>query len=263
MKEITQQPAHPVIQQPAHPIQYQPQQAIKLLGHRGSPLVARENSLESFEQARLAGLDGIEFDVQRSADGLLVVHHDEHLRDGRLIAALRQTELASAGVALLEEVLVWAKDQAMFLNIELKQSRASKGCESQCAKLIRRVGLANQQVLVSSFDPRMLWRLRLADQHLPSALLFTKNIAFDVWSPYLALVLGVQAIHPHYTLVNADLLRFAHDQQWQVNAWTVNEPDVASRLLALGVDGLIGDKPEMLLQQRQLLSDQNKTTPKR
>jgi glycerophosphoryl diester phosphodiesterase len=81
--------------------------------------------------------------------------------------------------------------------------------------------------------------------------LFTKNIAFDVWSPYLALVLGVQAIHPHYTLVNSDLLRFAHDQQWQVNVWTVNDPDVASRLVRLGVDGLIGDKPEVLLAQRQ------------
>ena len=65
----------------------------RLLGHRGSPKQHVENTLESFTAALDAGLDGFELDVQRTLDGVLVTHHDVHLADGRLIAALKMTEL--------------------------------------------------------------------------------------------------------------------------------------------------------------------------
>jgi len=58
-----------------------------LLGHRGSPQQARENTLESFRQALEAGLDGLELDLQCTRDGVLAVHHDFEL-EGHPISSL-------------------------------------------------------------------------------------------------------------------------------------------------------------------------------
>ena len=94
-----------------------------LLGHRGANRLHLENTMPAFEAALQAGLHGIELDVQRTKDGVLVVHHDFHLTDGRLIAALDFNELRLPEpytVPTLEEVLNWAKQSGAYLNIEIK-----------------------------------------------------------------------------------------------------------------------------------------------
>ena len=89
----------------------------RLLGHRGSPKQHVENTLESFAAAIDAGLDGFELDVQRTLDGRLVTHHDFHLADGRLIAALKHSELP-AHIPTLEAVLLLAKERGAYVNVE-------------------------------------------------------------------------------------------------------------------------------------------------
>ncbi|NJK46343.1 MAG: hypothetical protein HC933_20735 [Pleurocapsa sp. SU_196_0] len=107
-----------------------------LLGHRGSPRVQPENTLESFRAALEVGLDGFELDVQRTLDGVLVTHHDFHLNDGRLIAALRHEELPQH-IPTLETVLELAKKADAFVNIEIKlESPNSDGTRTRngCAR---------------------------------------------------------------------------------------------------------------------------------
>lgn len=222
------------------------------LGHRGANRLFLENTMPAFEAALEAGLAGVELDVQRTRDGILVVHHDFHLPDGRLIAALDFAELRlphGYTVPKLEEVLIWAKQTGAFLNIEIKlETWTTDGRELEVAALVERKSLG-EQVLISSFNPLSLWRIRRAAPALELGLLFynAPEVPWILQHGRLAPLLGVSAIHPHWSLVTPDLVRAAHHRGWKVNVWTVNEAHQVQSLLEMGVDGIIGDLPNVLL----------------
>ena len=225
----------------------------RLLGHRGSPKQHLENTLESFRAALDAGLDGVELDVQRTLDGVLVTHHDFHLADGRLIAALKMTELPTH-VPTLEAVLMLAKERGAYVNIEIKlETSASDDREIDTAALIARLGMT-KNVIVSSFNPVSLARVKWADRRLETGLLYAPDLTQWFLKDGLAApLLFVGAIHPHHSQVTAELVTRAHSRGWKVNAWTVNDLATARRLLEIGVDGLIGDDPAVLLEAKQNL----------
>jgi glycerophosphoryl diester phosphodiesterase len=230
--------------------------SVMLLGHRGSPNIARENTLESFQAAMDAGLDGVELDVQRSLDGVLVVHHDFHLPDGRLIAALKASEVEAAilpmngRVPRLADVLEWAKSANAFVNVEIKShGLQSDNRELETVKCIAATGMRSN-VIVSSFNPASLARVRFADSGLETGLLFENNtqpkwLLENGWS---AALLGVKALHPYHANVTPELMRRAKRRGWKVNTWTVNDLEIAQDMIALGVNALIGNFPEVLLE---------------
>ena len=234
-----------------------------LLGHRGSPRVKRENTIPSFQAALAAGLDGVELDVQRTLDGVLVLHHDDHLPDGRVIAALRAAEVAAAelpphpdgsgaaSVPTLDEALEWATAAGAYVNVEIKTpGRRSDGREAETARALRR-HRARDRVIVSSFDPLVLARVRFEDAGLETGLLFAPNAGRPRWAlegGRSARLLGVRALHPHFTLVTPPLLERARRRGWRVNTWTVNDEHIAARLIENGVHALIGDDPGTLLR---------------
>src|SRR5258707_431403 len=101
-----------------------------ILGHRGSPHAAPENTMESFHAAIAAGAAGFEFDVRRSKDGKLVVIHDPRTRRPRLSVA--RTSAAHLGLPLLEDVL--RHFRGAWLDIEMKVP----GIERQVVDLVHR-----------------------------------------------------------------------------------------------------------------------------
>lgn len=230
--------------------------SVMLLGHRGSPNVARENTLPSFQAAMDAGLDGVELDVQRTLDGVLVVHHDFHLPDGRLIAALNASEVEAAILPMngrtprLEQVLEWAKSANAFVNVEIKSNGlASDNRELETVKCIAATGMRSN-VIVSSFNPASLARVRFADSGLETGLLYENNtepkwLLENGWS---AVLLGVKALHPYHADVTPELMQRAKKRGWKVNTWTVNDLEIAQDMIALGVNALIGNFPEILLE---------------
>jgi glycerophosphoryl diester phosphodiesterase len=230
-----------------------------LLGHRGSPKAKHENTLESFQSALEVGLDGIELDVQRSLNGVLLVHHDFYLPDGRLIAALKDSEITNVElpgglrVPTLESVLVWAKNAGTSVNVEIKsETLTSDGRETETVRLIERLGV-NDQTIISSFNPASIARVRLANARLETALLYD-NEAGSPWfleNAKLAPVLGVKAIHPHHSLVTPELIARAKTRGWRVNVWTVNDLELGVNLLEMGANALIGDFPAVLLEARE------------
>ena len=225
----------------------------RLLGHRGHPKQHLENTLESFSAAIKAGLDGFELDVQRTLDGVLVTHHDFHLADGRLIAALTMAELP-AHIPTLEAVLLLAKEHSAFVNVEIKlEVSATDGRERETAALIARLGMI-EDVIVSSFNPVSLARVKWVDRRLKTGLLYAPQLTqWYLKDGFSAPLLFVSAIHPHHSQVSAELVKNAHARGWKVNTWTVNDLATAERLLQIGVDGLIGDYPEILLEARRNL----------
>jgi glycerophosphoryl diester phosphodiesterase len=222
-----------------------------LLGHRGAPLLARENTLESFALALQSGLDGVELDVQRSRDGVLVIHHDFDL-EGAPIAELDWSELRRRApwMPRLEEVFeLFEAYPKAWINLELKaQPPLSDGRERDLARQLGSWS-GKSRVWVSSFDPLALIRLRREGLEVPLALLCAQEEVLE-----LLPCLGVQGVHPHHSLLSRQRVERFVEQGYFVVTWTVNEAHRARELLRWGVRGVIGDVPDELKAAREGLS---------
>jgi len=125
----------------------------RVVAHRGAHDLAVENTLPAFERAIALGADMIEFDVRRSSDGVLVVHHDSHVRVGEselAVADLTHHELCRAAgfhVPTLEEVLDLCSGR-IGLDIELKEA----GCENETVRAVRGRGEPDQVIITSFLD---------------------------------------------------------------------------------------------------------------
>lgn len=228
-----------------------------LLGHRGvratglataTPGMPPENTVEAFRTAFEGELDGIECDVQQTRDGVLVLFHDERLAESAItrstFAGLQELDPA---ITRLADLLELAKSYpGTVLNLELKHyRRRGGGMERRLVKEVREHGLSGR-VLVSSFDPLALLRLRLAAPEFRTALLYSPGMTGPLADGMLAGWLHVDALHPRFDGVDEDLLARARARRLMVNAWTVNDHDEVRRLLDLGVSGIIADDPPML-----------------
>ena len=226
-----------------------------LLGHRGSPKTHPENTLVSFSDALERGLDGLETDAQPTVDGHFLIHHDPNLPDGRPIGALTLGEIQHDFPQFpgLEDLLEWAVKQRDFhLNLELKNDEnLDDGREMRLIEALER-GLPKgsflrEHLVISCFNPLSLNRMQASDFKLGflyhTRYLSAEQIEFG-WN------LGLYSVHPHHTLVDEALLERARAHHFQVLTWTVNEPDEVLRLTRAGVDGIIGDDPEVLKTAR-------------
>lgn len=218
-----------------------------LLGHRGSPRAERENTMPGFQAALDAGLDGVELDVRRLADGGLVIHHDLNLPDGRALNTLNAADVPQE-VPTLDALLAWAADTHAYLNIEIKFEGARPDDRvAGTLRAIRRHGLG-ERVIVSSFSPLVLAVARDLAPSIERGFLYHRSYTIGIdLVPVVARRLKVAALHPQFSLIDRPLMEMARSENWRVNAWTVNDVSEVARLKVLGVDGLIGDVPEVLL----------------
>jgi glycerophosphoryl diester phosphodiesterase len=223
-----------------------------VLGHRGVRGARPENTIDAFTLAFESGLDGIECDVQRSRDGQLVLFHDFELHDKQL-TKLTYIHLKSldSSIPKLAELFELAKMYpGTVLNVELKtETLRTDGLEADTLKLIREHGLQDQ-VIISSFNPMSLLRVRLIDPYIRVGLLYSEDMRWWLRNGQLAGWLHVDAIHPHHSQVNEKLIKRALVRNLMVNTWTVNDPMRISSLCSLGVTAIIGDDPEVLLAYR-------------
>lgn len=215
-------------------------------GHRGASAAAPENTLEAYSLARAQGADGVEIDVRRSADGVLVLHHDPDLADGRRIAGTPAAELPESVPTLAAALDVC---QGMIVNIEIKNIPGESDFDEACSivdpvvALLQERGSADR-VLVSCFHLRTIDRVRSLDPSLPTAFLtLLEPVALD--GVPLAQRRGHGALHPHHLFVDEELMAAAGAAGLAVNAWTVNDPDDMRRLAALGVAGIVTDTPDV------------------
>ena len=215
-----------------------------VIAHRGASATFPENTIEAFLGAADHGADWVELDARRTADGVLVVHHDALLPDGRAIV-----DLAAADLPGWVPTLAAALDACagMGVNIEIKNNRPDPDhdpdefvAEQTVALLAERGG--RDEVLISSFNPATLVRIRERAPHLATALLVVEP-AVDVVEGLVAA--GHSALHPYDWFVDEDLVTRCHAAGIAVNVWTVDDPDRMQQLLDHGVDGLCTNVPAL------------------
>ena len=115
-------------------------------------------------------------------------------------------------------------------------------------ELVKERGLASR-VIIQSFDHRSLWAIRSIDNIRLAALIWPGFPAESVEPAGLA-AKGANIWSPSATIVTPSLLDQAHEAGMTVIPWTVNEPEDMRRLIEMGVDGLISDRPDLLLNLR-------------
>ncbi len=230
-------------------------------GHRGFSAAAPMNTLAAFELAVEIGADGVELDVQLSSDGHAVIIHDftvDGTTDGSgtvcdmSLAQLQELDAGSwfgaawhgAGIPTLAEVFK-AVGQRLLINVEIKTlPHQDDGIEQVVARAIS-VAAMERRVLVSSFNPLALQRFRKVMPQVPIACLSFVNMPQEWLAQSLAL--GCEAHHPQEEEVDTAFMATARQAGRLVNTWTVNDPARALELQALGVDGIVSDRPDLML----------------
>jgi glycerophosphoryl diester phosphodiesterase len=235
-----------------------------LLGHRGARHAAPENTHAAFELSRTEGAAGVELDVRLVKSGEVVVLHDPSLArvtngaDKRAVEQLSWAETRTADVGqgervpLLRDVLDWAETHQQLVNVEVKSDvRRRRDLLRGVIDVLRGHRYAASGVLLSSFDPRFIWRLSRALPAIPSAFLFhTKSPIARAAALVGAATfsrLGALAVHPEHALVTAQRMQAWRSKNTLVGVWTVNDPTRARELATLGVDYIVSDNPGLIL----------------
>nr|MBC7245729.1 glycerophosphodiester phosphodiesterase [Chloroflexota bacterium] len=231
-------------------------------GHRGAPKAAPENTIASFQKACEMGADGVELDIMLCADGEPVVIHDfsvERTTDGHgrvrelTLAQLKaldagswfSPEFAGERIPTLREVVAWAGDD-ILLNIELKStSIRGDGLEEKVISIVREYRL-EQHVVLSSFNPFALRRVKQLAPDLHTGLLYADDLPIYLRRAWLRPMAHPDALHPHYAMVTNDYLLWARRKGYRVNVWTPDPVSDWQYLIRQKVDMIITNCPDAL-----------------
>jgi glycerophosphoryl diester phosphodiesterase len=231
------------------------------IAHRGASAAAPQNTLAAFRRALELGADGVELDVHLSADGVPVVMHNFNLEEStdgaghitdKTLAELKELdagskfapEFAGERIPTLAQVFETLEGK-MLVNVELKDiSPSGVGLEAPVVEVVRKYGM-ERKVLFSSFNPFTLRRIRPHARDIPSGLLVAHDLPIQLRRAWLAPFTPHEARHPDAEMTDERLVKWCHARKLRVNVWTVNEPVEMKRLIALGVDGIITDVPDV------------------
>lgn len=221
-----------------------------IIAHRGASAYERENTMAAFRAAAALGCDGLETDVQLSADGVPVLIHDETV-DRTTVATgwVRDhtfADLAALGVPSLEQLLSYAADVGLTLNLELKNSVINyPGLEEKTLTLVRAYGLVDSTIL-SSFNHRSMVACKRIDPAVKTGLLCFATL----WQPWdYCSRTGADAYHPHFSGVDEEVVYECRQAGVSVNPWTVNAEADIERMVALDVDMIISDYPDRVRER--------------
>lgn len=234
-----------------------------IIAHRGASAEAPENTMAAFALAQRQGADMLELDVLPTCDGRLAVFHDETTErwDGRpravsacSLSELQQLDIGGERVPTLDEVLAFAAETGIALNIELKAA----GMGVRCAELLREFRLG-ERVIVSSFYPAALHELRAVAPELRRAYLMgTRSYRPDIrarefWPFFELRMVAASAWHPSDELPGlAQTLPLVRRAGYQVNVWTVDDPVRMRSLAAWGASGIITNRPALARQALEM-----------
>ena len=239
-----------------------------VISHRGANMLAPENTLAAFEKALEFGVDGFENDCHMTADGHVVVIHDETVdrtSNGtgfvyqKTLAELRELDFGSwfspdfAGTKIptLEEWFGLC-GSLKVINVELKRAPdGSTACAAATVAMAKKMGLFDR-LIISSFDMDMLEACKVADPATRICLLFSPvtPITEEVMDEPVefAKAHDLYAYHPFVGMLGHDFVEECQEAGIVVNAWVVNQAHGIETLRDWGCDGIITDEPELTIK---------------
>jgi glycerophosphoryl diester phosphodiesterase len=221
-----------------------------IFAHRGLHVSERENTVEAFRGAVELGVDGVELDVRRTADGHLVVHHDAVI-DGAAVSELAYFDLPDY-VPTFEEAMEACR--GISVNVEIKNFRhASEPNYDDSGDFARHVldDLYRLEVatssLISCFDVATCATIRSLDSSVGVGWLLHRSVEMT-GAMDRAKDLGLTGVHPRFQRVDEGVVARANDLDLEINVWTVNDPGDIEAMRALGVNRIITDDPAAAME---------------
>jgi glycerophosphoryl diester phosphodiesterase len=220
-----------------------------IIAHRGASAEKPENTLAAFRRALALDVDGIELDVQMTADGVPVVFHDPTLRRltgarGRL-AARTWRELRALRVLEREPIPRLVDVLRLTRGLAIVQIELKGGPVEPVVQAIR-AARAAEWVSLASFDARLVATCRDQAPAIPRQLISSGRVAPASLVRQLAACGAAGLSVDHREIRSEAWLHHFHQRGYSVWSWTVNDPATARRLAGWGIDGLLGDDPALL-----------------
>jgi len=230
-----------------------------IIAHRGASAFAPENTMAAFRLAKELGADGIELDVMLSADGKLVVIHDQSVErtsngQGKVnemswnelgaLDAGSKFDIRFNGEPIPQLEQVFEELGGHFLiNVELKNYATPRDqLTEKVIDLIRKMGL-NESVVLSSFNARNLLQAENLETRIRRGLLTLPGLPGIPYRSWLGKRYHYDALHPYHKDVNMKMVNRLHAEGKKVNVWTVDKPEDLCRMRDLGVDMVICNDP--------------------
>jgi glycerophosphoryl diester phosphodiesterase len=229
------------------------------MAHRGGAIEHLENSMPAFEACVAMGYRYLETDVRATADGVPIVFHDpvlERVTDstGR-IDQLSWSQVSRARIGGREPILRLEELLGAFPDVRFNLDIKAAGVLAPLVRTIRRMRVADRICLASFSDARIAAARRLLGPSVCTAL-GPRGVAALRLASYRPRAAGLVRIQAGCAqvplqlggraLVDERFVAAAHARDLQVHVWTVDTPEEAARLLDLGVDGIMTDRPAML-----------------
>jgi len=232
-----------------------------VLAHRGASAYAPENTLASFYKAIELGAQGIETDLQKTKDGVIVLFHDNVLdkksdKKGAVAdytwAELREADVGSwfspryKGERLItfEQFLTFFGRRDLLFDIELK-SLFIEGEIREIISLIDEYG-ARKKTTITSFVFGNLKTTRDVDRNIRIGYVLNRKIDNDVIRQIKSI--DGRQVCPRAELITPDRVKLAHRHGLEVSAWGIQNLEIMNNMLTLGVDGIIIDFPDKLIE---------------
>ena len=236
-----------------HPYLNEP--GVSISAHRGGSIEAPENTLESFRYAVDIGSAYIETDVQLSADGIPFIFHDDDLK--RLLGkdiifnSLHSDEINQ--LRLFESYQIPTLNEALrkFPNTLFQIDVKTDEVALPTIQVIKDLD-ASRRVCIASFSSK---RLRLVKENFPEVCLSMGpreifKLLLSSFGLYKKTIQGDCLQIPIYQygikLVTKRFVKFVQSLGLKIHVWTINDEDTMQKLINLGVDGIITDRPKLL-----------------
>ncbi len=232
-----------------------------VVGHRGASGHAPENTLASFSRAAEMGADAVEFDIHQTADGRVVVIHDEGLErttdgEGLVVSTtLNDIKKLDAGtwfdpkfagerIPTLEEALSFVCGRGIAL-VEVKHSSEfyPRMEENIVAAVSRNREWLRKSIFIS-FDPSIILRLKELDREMITGLL-----TLDPPEEYVEIAeeFGASALFPRWEKMKPDSVRLVHEKGFTVHPWVMDSEEAIARVLEMKPDSVSSNFPDRLL----------------
>ena len=265
---------------PEYPF-FSQQDGVMVIAHQGGEGLRPSNTLAAFDNAMALGVDVLEMDIHQTQDGVIVLMHDatvDRTTDGS--GAIK--EMSFDKIRALDAGYYWTDDDGatypyrgqgiqvptleelfqrypdMRMNIEIKQE--TPNMVRPFCQLIHDYNMQDK-LLVATFHKATVEEFR---RDCPDAITSMVEPEIQLFFGLNAAYLGALFQAPgtafqvprtsslpiigQVDVITERFIRVAHSHNIQVHAWTINETAEMERLIALGVDGIITDRPDLLLE---------------
>lgn len=233
---------------------------LMIIGHRGALGYELENTLASFETAISMGVDVVECDVFLSKDGQLLVLHDNkldrttsgtgYIKDYSYEEIIKLETNNGQKIPTLQELLDLVDKRCKVL-IEIKGFESTEKVAEVIQHYIDDKGWDNELFIVQSFNFHELAKLK---RLIPGIQLATLMCAIPLDYAKYAADLGATYINLDIQVATKEYVEDAHRYGLKVGVWAVNDIDDLERLRAIGIDAVITDYPDIMINARGQLT---------